>query len=61
MTKVFGVPIATGVWRRPAGSCILVEVRSGMRFFGVTKEQALKAGKMVKPNGLFYLLPAGRV
>ena len=61
MTRVFGIPIAPGVWHRPTGSCILIEVRSGMRFYGATKEQALKAGKMVRPDGLFYLLPAGRV
>lgn len=43
------------------GSAILIDVRSGMRFYGTTKAQALKAAKLVKPNGLFQLLAPGRV
>jgi hypothetical protein len=58
---VFGIKIAPGVWRRPQGSVTLIDVRSGMRFYGATKAEALKAAKLVKPNGLFQILPAGRI
>lgn len=59
--KVFGIPIAAGVWRRPMGSVILVDVRSGMRFYGATKAQALRAAKLVKPDGLFQIISPGRI
>lgn len=59
--RVFGIPIAPGVWRRPMGSVIIIDVRSGMRFYGSTKAEALRAARMVKPQGLFQLLPRGRV
>lgn len=59
--KVFGIPIAPGVWRRPMGSVIIIDVRSGMRFYGSTRAEALRAAKLVKPNGLFQLLSPGRI
>ena len=43
------------------GSVILIDVRSGMRFYGATKAQALRAAKLVKPNGLFQMISPGRV
>ena len=54
--RAFGIPIASGVWRRPAGTVVIVEVLTGMRFYGATESQALKAARAVFPRGSFKRL-----